>query len=148
MPTASKTPAYVFAGLMCTALLGAVAGRLSGAGEPAAQTGTAVQTRDLRFVDAPSGDVLVMNADDGTVLDRLQGEQGFIRGTMRGLARTRRAEGVGQEPPFRLTSWSDGRLTLTDSATGRRVELEAFGSENVATFARLLTLPGHKVASQ
>ena len=148
MPTAFKNPAFVFSGLVGVALLAAVLGRVTGAGQPAAQTGTALQSRDLRFVDAPSGDVLVL-ADDGSLVDQLHGEQGFIRGTMRGLARNRRAEGVGQAPPFRLTSWSDGRLTLTDTATGRLVELEAFGSENVAEFARLLTLPAHaKVAAQ
>ena len=139
LPPRSKLPAYVFTTLVVVALGGAVAGRVMGGG-PAAETGVATASRDLTFTDNADGSVLVRDTNGATV-DVLTGEQGFIRGTLRGLARNRRAEHVGKEPPFRLTSWSDGRLTLTDVATGRKIELEAFGSENVVVFARLLTLP-------
>ncbi len=44
--------------------------------------------------------------------------------------------------PFRLSAWSDGRLTLEDPATGRAVDLEAFGPTNEATFVRLLPISG------
>ena len=40
--------------------------------------------------------------------------------------------------PFRLTRWSDGRLSLDDPATGRRIELDAFGPTNTAVFAHLM----------
>ena len=56
------------------------------------------------------------------------------------MARARRLDGIGAAPPFRLTAWSDGRLTLDDASDGRHLELEAFGSLNVAVFARLLHL--------
>ena len=54
-------------------------------------------------------------------------QTGFIRGVMRGLARERRMRGIGDAPPFNLSLWRDGELSLTDSATGRSIELTAFG---------------------
>ena len=60
---------------------------------------------------------------------------------MRGLARERRMHGIGSEAPFTLTQWRDGELTLTDSATGRSIELNAFGTTNRAAFAALLRAP-------
>ena len=36
----------------------------------------------------------------------------FVRGTVRGLVRERKREGIGSVPPFRLTRLADGRLTL------------------------------------
>jgi putative photosynthetic complex assembly protein len=70
------------------------------------------------------------------------GTNGFLRATMRGLARQRLREDEGADTPFRLTEWADGRLTLEDPATGRRIEMEAFGETNEAVFARLLTASG------
>ena len=66
------------------------------------------------------------------------GTNGFIRGVLRGLARDRKLQRIGTEPPFRLTRWVDGRLSLDDPATGRRIELGAFGPTNAAAFAGLL----------
>ena len=62
-----------------------------------------------------------------------------MRGVLRGLARDRRADGIGRSPPFRLTRWADGRLSLDDPATGRHVDLEVFGPTNAGAFAEILT---------
>jgi putative photosynthetic complex assembly protein len=48
---------------------------------------------------------------------------------------------MGSEAPFELIAQADGRLTLHDPATGKRVELESFGPTNAANFSRLLALP-------
>ena len=42
--------------------------------------------------------------------------------------------------PFELIARADGRLTLIDTATEARIDLESFGPTNAAVFARLLTL--------
>lgn len=65
-------------------------------------------------------------------------EGGFVRGTLRALARERRQEQQGQETPFRVALWADGQVTLDDRATGRRVDLTAFGIHNAKLFAGLL----------
>ena len=115
----------------------AAAGRWNPA--PALQHGPAAISRDLLFEDGADGSVVVRLAGDAQPVEVLRGEQGFLRGTMRGLARTRKAEGIGAEAPFRLTAWADGKLTLEDPATARLVELSAFGPMNTTVFARLLT---------
>jgi putative photosynthetic complex assembly protein len=66
------------------------------------------------------------------------GTNGFIRGVLRGLARERRQHNVGAEPPFRLTRWDNGHLSLEDPQTGRRIELGSFGPTNAEAFSRLL----------
>ena len=72
----------------------------------------------------------------------MTGANGFLRGTLRGLARERKRQGVGAEQPFRLIGRADGRLTLEDPATGRRVDLESFGPTNAAVFAQMLMAKG------
>ncbi len=99
-----------------------------------------VQSRDLRFSDRPDGSVLIEDVTTGGTASVIEpgSNSGFIRGVMRGLARERRMHGIGVAPPFRLTAWHDGELSLTDSATGRSIELGAFGATNRAAFAALL----------
>ena len=76
------------------------------------------------------------------------GTNGFLRGTMRGLARERKRAGVSAELPFEMTGRSDGKLTLADPATGRRVALGSFGPTNAAVFARIMASPGHTPGSR
>ncbi len=103
-----------------------------------------VKSRDLRFVDRADGAVVIEDADKGGTASIIEPGQktGFIRGVMRGLARERRSRGIGDGPPFNLTLWRDGELSLTDTATGRAIELTAFGSTNRASFAVLLDAKG------
>lgn len=103
--------------------------------EPAAP----VQSIELRFEDQPDGAVAVYAVPEGgTIAVLAPGTNGFIRGVLRGLARERRQHEIGNEPPFRLTRWENGQLSLEDPTTGRRIELEAFGPTNLDAFARLL----------
>ncbi|QBM77162.1 phosphonoacetaldehyde methylase [Sphingomonas sp. AAP5] len=117
------------------------------AGSPAALRETthvaAVQTRTLRFLDAADRGVRIEDVGTGQTAGTIVPgqETGFIRGVMRGLARERRMHGIGSDAPFTLTQWRDGELTLTDSATGRSIELNAFGTTNRAAFAALLRAP-------
>lgn len=112
--------------------------------ERARQGVAARQVRHLTFADRADGAVVVGDADSGQTLTVLKGEGdggGFVRGVMRGMARERRMKGLGATPPFNLTQWADGALTLRDPATGRAVELGAFGATNRAAFARFLKGP-------
>lgn len=93
--------------------------------------------RALHFEDRANGDVAVLDAQDRHEVARFQGEQGFLRGTLRTLARERLRRGMGPSQPFVLSGHANGRLTLSDPATGTRIALESFGPSNVAVFAPL-----------
>ena len=105
-------------------------------------TAAVVVSCDMRFQDRPDGGVGVFNAADNSPLTVLApGTNGFVRATLRGLARERRLDDSARSAPFRLTEYADGRLTLQDLGTGRRIDLEAFGQTNLQAFARLLPPP-------
>ncbi len=126
--------ALVLATLAAVALL-----RVFGYGPPAQPPAEVIAARELRFADRPAGGVAVYDARSGALIDDLAtGGDGFVRGTLRGLARERRSHGIGAEPPVRITAHADGRLMLEDMATGRQIDLGAFGPTNAAAFARFL----------
>ncbi len=97
-----------------------------------------VQQRLLRFDDLPDGAVAAMDVQSGELVQRFEGEQGFLRGTLRAMARERKLVGVGRGEAFELLLHADGRLTLLDPKTGMRIALESFGATNTGVFARLL----------
>jgi len=126
--------------LIGVAILLAAVGQYTGFGKTGVPESTAVEERQLVFVDQEDGGVGVYDADSDELVAIMEpGTNGFLRATLRGLARERRQQGVGQDAPFRLTHWADGRLSLEDTATGRRLELDAFGPTNAQVFARLLS---------
>ena len=96
------------------------------------------QQRTLRFDDLPDGAVAAIDTSDGHLVQRFEGEQGFLRGTLRAMARERKLHDVGRSEPFELLLHADGRLTLLDPQTGMRIALESFGATNTGVFARLL----------
>lgn len=112
--------------------------------EPDAQ---AVQQRELRFTDRPDGGIDVRDVMTGQTLDVMHGEQGFLRGSLRGLARERKRRGLADASglTLQLIARADGRLTLVDAATGERIDLESFGPSNVAVYARWL---GHNASAR
>ena len=93
--------------------------------------------RDLQFRDLPSGDIAVLDHRSGQHVAQFSGEQGFLRSTLRALARERQRANLGQEAPFFLIGRTDGRLTLQDPSTGQRIDLESFGPSNAAVFSSL-----------
>jgi putative photosynthetic complex assembly protein len=115
--------------------------RLTGVGSFHAALPAAVDSRDFRFADGEQGAVLVYDASDNHLVDTIApGSNGFVRVVLRGLARERRKVEVGALPPFRMTRYSSGQITLTDTATGQLIDLGAFGSTNSESFARLMNL--------
>ena len=125
--------------LIAFTILASVAGRWSGVGRVGAPLGQVAESRELRFEDRQDGAVLITAATDGKLVEVIQPNTNhFVRSTMRMLARTRRAEHIGAEPPFRLSRLVDGRVTIEDPATRRRIDLDAFGRPNVGAFAAIL----------
>jgi putative photosynthetic complex assembly protein len=127
-------------GLVALSIIAAAAGRLTGMTDTAL-TSTPVVTRDLVFHDLADGAIAVYDAKDPTKpIDIVPRESnGFLRGTMRGLAQQRVRQDADRDVPFRLTQWADSRLTLEDPTTHRMLDLESFGATNEGAFAKLLT---------
>jgi putative photosynthetic complex assembly protein len=129
--------------LIAFAVSSATVGKLSGLGAFNAPAANVVQSLELRFEDQANGSVLVRDAKDGVVIYTIApGTNGFMRATLRGLAQERKRTDVGDEAPFRLAHWDDGRMTLEDPTIGRRVALEAFGQTNAQAFAQLFSARG------
>jgi len=100
-----------------------------------------LEQRSLLFADGADGSVLITEAESAAQVGLIEAgseQGGFIRGVLRGLARERRMHDVGSQPPFTLTLWQDGSMSLVDEATGRSIEIGAFGPDNRAAFAVLL----------
>jgi len=143
-----RAPLFLGVLVVSASLTLAVYGRLTGMAKPLVAASPPTAERNLRFADRADGAVVITLADSGQVLDVATGQNGFLRGTMRGFARRRKESGIGSMPPIRLSGYADGRLVLFDPSTGRQVDLEAFGSLNEAVFARLLTMaPESRTAS-
>lgn len=127
--------------LVCVAMVGTASYGVANfvlAGPPA-QSSTVLVTRNINFEDVEAGGVLVRDTASGAPIALLgSGEGGFLRSTLRALVRERRGWNLGGTQPFRLTAWDDGRFTLHDEATGRTVDLKAFGATNAEAFGRLL----------
>ena len=95
--------------------------------------------RELVFADTPDGQILAIDYIDSKEVAKFKGEQGFLRGTLRALARERKRRNIGPEAPFQVIAHTDGRLTLLDPSTSQRIDLESFGPVNSAIFRSLKT---------
>lgn len=132
-------PLAAMAALVLSSLIGVGLVRLTGLSAQQQPDAATLAVRQLRFEDRDDGGIEVRDARSGALLDTVApGTNGFLRSTMRGLVRERKRQGLGPETPFELLGRSDGRLTLVDPGTGRRVDLESFGPSNSAVFARLM----------
>lgn len=130
------------AGLIGFALLVVSLARITGLGDYKEPPPPTVTTLELRFEDRADGAILVYEGRTDRVVDLVSpGTGGFIRGVLRALARERRGQGDQEEStPFLLRRHVDGRVTLEDTATGRLIDLKAFGPTNQEAFARWLDL--------
>ena len=108
--------------------------------ERAAAKVAAVKSRDLSFADQPDGSLRITDVSTGATAGVVErgSTSGFIRGVMRGLMRNRQQRGVGIAPPFRLTKWANGQISITDSTSGYVTDLSAFGETNRAAVEALL----------
>ena len=137
--TFPRAPLVGVVAVALVALLAVALVRITGVGTAKQPDAAAVAVRDLRFEDRPDGGIDAYDVRDGRLVETVApASNGFIRGTLRGLSRERKRQGVGPDEPFRLIARADGRLTLEDLATGRRVDLESFGPTNTGAFAKFL----------
>jgi putative photosynthetic complex assembly protein len=125
--------------LILLALVAVVIVRLTGVGAVHENDAAAVSVREFLFEDRSDGSIVILDARNRQLVDTVApASNGFLRGTMRGLARERKRQGIGPEVAFQLVGRADGRLTLVDPGTHRRVDLESFGPTNAEVFAKLM----------
>lgn len=137
-----RAPLFALGGLVLASLLAVATVRITGVGAMHVVDAPAVAVREFRFEDRPDGSIAVLDAAGRRLIDSVApGTNGFLRGTMRGLARERMRQGIGPALPFRMIGRADGKLTLEDPGTGRRVDLGSFGPTNAAVFARIMASP-------
>ncbi len=137
-PVIPKTALLAMAALAVASVGIAAFGRLTGVGTTGTGAGRVISAVELRFDDLPAGNVLVRRAD-GTPIETLDAAtNGFVRGALRSVARDRKRLAIGPEIPFRIERRDNGRVMLSDPATGERIALDAFGVTNAGVFARYL----------
>ena len=137
---------YCAGGVVAFSLIAVGLVRITGTG-PDQRVAQGTQERLLRVEDRPDGGVAVIDGRTEETLTTLYGEQGFIRGALRVLARERKARGLGPELPFQLIARTDGGLTLYDPATSQRIDLESFGPTQANSFARFLNATPNVLAA-
>lgn len=102
--------------------------------EPSGQPKAAavLQSRDVLL--SGDGNAILMTTVEGeTLLDLKEG--GFITAVRSGLARKRLVVGVAGNPPVTLSRLANGRVTLSDPATGWVVELTNFGDRQAKVWS-------------
>lgn len=126
--------------LVLFVLVGVGFTRLSGLGYTTDWRAMSVASLPIVVEDGADGSVIVRDPANGTLLRDWPPETGgFVRTAMRSLALERRQMGIGSAPAFALHQTESGKLILEDPETGKWVSLDAFGSDNAAEFAKLLT---------
>ena len=136
-PVLPRRALFAIGAVLLTTVIGVASVRLSGT-DISTPDAPILKMRELRFEDRADGSVDVIDAPSQRVIQNMTGENGFFRGSLRGLARERKRNGLGSEQPFQLIGHADGRLTLLDPTTGARVDLGSFGPTNAAVFVRFL----------
>ena len=131
-------PVLLAAGALIALTLGlAASARLLHPGATA--TAAPLESVEVRFEDRPDGSIAMLDPASGRELTRVPpASNGFIRGVLRGLFRERRLESLDRAGTFRLARAADGRLSIEDLTTHRRIDLSAFGPTNRDAFAGLL----------
>ncbi|MFN3671491.1 MAG: photosynthetic complex assembly protein PuhC [Bosea sp. (in: a-proteobacteria)] len=137
-----RWPLFGMAALALSALAIASFARTTGIGVTGVPESPAVAAVDLVFADHDDGSASVSDASGRRLATLPVSTEGFIRGATRALVRDRKRLGIGPETPFRLERRANGRLSLSDPATGGRIELDAFGPSNSGAFARFLPAQG------
>jgi putative photosynthetic complex assembly protein len=125
--------------LVSIALAGAARDARIAEAEHAAAPAPALASIDVRFEDRVGGALAVLDAESGSEISAVApGTNGFVRGVLRGMFRTRKLEALSRHAVFRLAREANGRLSLTDRESGRRIDLDSFGPTNSESFATVL----------
>ncbi|NBN76679.1 phosphonoacetaldehyde hydrolase [Microvirga tunisiensis] len=114
-------------------------GQTTGIGVIKHRTGAPAAMRDITLARMADDRVIVRDAVSGQeIVSYRPDEGGFVRGSLRAFVRMRMVANVPETAPYRLIRWEAGTVSLSDTVTGERIYLEAFGKDNAAAFGALL----------
>lgn len=88
--------------------------------------------------DGVSGAVIVTDMNGAAIANLTPEEGGFIAGVHRVIIRERTKHRVALDGPVIIRAFENGRIGITDPATGWAADLMGFGAGNAAAFAKLL----------
>ncbi|MTI44857.1 putative photosynthetic complex assembly protein [Roseibium hamelinense] len=136
-------PLYAAFTLIGLAVTATVFGTVTGIGTVKDTFGQPTAIRDIIITGSVSEPVYVYDARTGDLIQSFEVQDGgFVRGSLRALARLRLVKDADQEAPYRLIRWENGVVSLSDTVSGERIYLNAFGPDNAAAFAALLDRTG------
>lgn len=144
-PTVPPWALWAAGALILGSLLFAAVASQGGYGAVRLAAPVAVESRLLILESRGDGSVGVYDPAAGErrpIALIAQEDAGFIGGVLRALERDRRAHSVPvrglSAPPYELSRSAEGRLSLFDAETGRRIEIGGFGRTHYETFFTLL----------
>jgi putative photosynthetic complex assembly protein len=134
-----RLPLYSAFALVAFAFVTIIFSQKTGIGSMITDPGQPVDMIDLVISQAEADLVRVSEANTGNILaEYAPAEGGFVRGSLRALARMRMTADVDVNEPYRVIKWSSGAVSLSDTRTGQRIYLNAFGPDQVAAFENFL----------
>jgi putative photosynthetic complex assembly protein len=139
------TPLALGLGLIGFAIAATAFGMTTGIGVMRNTYGEPQAIRDIRIAGAHDTEITIFDARSGAAITTLAPDQGgFVRGSLRALSRMRLVAGTPQDQAYRLIRWENGSVSLSDTATGERIYLNAFGPDNAAAYEKLLASRGNE----
>lgn len=126
--------------LIFTSLSLAAGARRAHLAAPAIAESPPIEVVYVRFEDRADGSLVMLDAETPREVAIVPPRSnGFVRGVLRGMFRSRKLESLPRDAKFRLARESNGHLTLEDAEVSRRIDLDSFGPSNSAAFAELLS---------
>ena len=140
-----RLPLYTALAFVGFAMVAISFGTVTGIGTVMTDQGRPVAMRDIRIVVEADETLRVFDASTGAAIAQFApGEGGFVRGSQRAFQRMRFVGDISDQAPWRVIRWENGAVSLSDTATGERFYLNAFGKDNAEAFAAFLDGHGAK----
>ncbi|WP_420408754.1 photosynthetic complex assembly protein PuhC [Hoeflea sp.] len=140
-----RLPLALGLGLLGFSVAAIAFGMNTGIGVMRDVTGNPEAIRDITIAGTHDTEITISDARSGETISTLSPDEGgFVRGSLRGLTRLRQVAGTPLDQPYRIIKWENGTVSLSDTATGERIYLNAFGPDHAAAYEQLLASRGNK----
>lgn len=140
-----RLPLALGLGLIGFTFCAIIFGMTTGMGVMREVSGQPLAIRDITIAGTHDTEITIYDARSGDVITSLSPtEGGFVRGSLRGLTRIRQVAGTPLDQPYRIIKWESGAVSLSDTATGERIYLNAFGPDHAAAYEQLLASRGNE----